>query len=69
MSAVGLVYKPVDCSIVDVDIIRGKSKTSMRPNPGIIVNLGKSSPYGRKIQVSEILYFTQIIDSFTSYLR
>ena len=31
------------------------------PNPGIMVFIsGKSSPNGRKIQVSEILWFTQM---------
>ena len=56
MSAVGLIYKPVDCSIVDVDIIRGKSKRPQcdRTLESLLI-LGKSSPYGRKIQVSEIL--------------
>jgi hypothetical protein len=36
------------------------------PNPGIMVFIsGKSSPNGRKIQVSEILWFTQIYPKMT----
>ena len=31
-----------------------------RPSPGIMVFIGKSSPNARKIQVSELLWFTQI---------